>query len=45
MATGMIALMTWVETGAAPDTIEALHFADDNVTVAATRPVSAYNGS
>ncbi|MFE5474119.1 tannase/feruloyl esterase family alpha/beta hydrolase [Nocardia sp. NPDC056541] len=42
LATGMIALMNWVENGIAPDSLETLHFADDGISVAEVRSIAAY---
>lgn len=42
MATGMMALMNWVENDIAPDHLDTLHFAADQVTVDGTRRVEPY---
>lgn len=38
----MIAMMNWVENGIAPDTLDALHYADDSTTVEGVRSITAY---
>jgi len=42
LGTGMIAMMNWVENRIAPDTLDALHYADDSTTVDGVRSITAY---
>ncbi len=42
LATGILALMHWVENDIVPDTLEMLRFADDGVTIDGRRTANAY---
>ncbi|WP_157187153.1 tannase/feruloyl esterase family alpha/beta hydrolase [Nocardia vinacea] len=42
LATGMVALMNWVENDIAPESLDLLHYAEDKIAIDGTRQVDAY---